>query len=121
MLIGANTNSSRQVDRGIQTVALVGRYAHRLIEEDVLPDCDVVLLESIAHAYSKIKRSQPDVVILCGSADDEYGCQVLSMLALDRETSHIPVLTYLLSDADFDHVDAGFGASAAAGVSPVLH
>ena len=80
-----------------RTVALVGRYAHRHLEETMLcaADCDVVFVESLAHAYSKIKRVLPDLVIVCLSGDDADGCQVLSMLALDRDTSHIPVLTFV--------------------------
>jgi CheY-like chemotaxis protein len=80
-------------------VALVGRYAHRPLDVDgLIPERDVVFVESTAHAYSKIKRALPDVIVMCVSADDVDGCQVLSMLALDRETSHIPVLTYMTSD-----------------------
>jgi PleD family two-component response regulator len=55
---------------------------------------DVVFVESSAHAYSQIKRVQPNLVILCVRIDDLDGFQVLSMLKLDRETRDIPVLTY---------------------------
>ena len=55
---------------------------------------DVVFVESKAHAYSQIKRVQPDLVILCVRIDDMHGFQVLSMLKLDEETRAIPVLTY---------------------------
>lgn len=55
---------------------------------------DVVFVESNAHAYSQIKRVQPDLVILCVRIDDMDGFQVLSMLKLDEETRAIPVLTY---------------------------
>ena len=92
-----------------RTVALVGRYAHQHLEDAMLTiaDCDVVFVESITHAYSKIKRVLPDLVILCLSADDVDGCQVLSMLALDHETSHIPVLTVATPHApDMSAVDA---------------
>jgi PleD family two-component response regulator len=54
---------------------------------------DVVFVESSAHAYSQIKRVQPHLVILCVRIDDPDGFQVLSMLKLDEETRHIPVLT----------------------------
>jgi len=43
---------------------------------------------------------QPDLVIVCMSTHDLDGCQVLSMLALDRETSAIPVLAHVTSLAD---------------------
>jgi CheY-like chemotaxis protein len=55
---------------------------------------DVVFVESAAHAYSQIKRVQPNLVILCVRIDDAYGLQVLSMLKLDDDTKGIPVLTY---------------------------
>lgn len=55
---------------------------------------DVVFVESSAHAYSQIKRVQPDLVILCVRIEDPEGFQVLSMLKLDENTRTIPVLTY---------------------------
>ena len=55
---------------------------------------DVVFVESSAHAYSQIKRVQPNLVILCVRIEDMDGFQVLSMLKLDDETRGIPVLTY---------------------------
>lgn len=55
---------------------------------------DVVFVESSAHAYSQIKRVQPNLVILCVRIDDADGFQVLSMLKLDDDTRSIPVLTY---------------------------
>jgi len=62
---------------------------------------DVVFVESSAHAYSQIKRVQPNLVILCIRIDDADGFQVLSMLKLDEDTRSIPVLTYTTqSDGD---------------------
>jgi len=55
---------------------------------------DVVFVESNQHAYSQIKRVQPNLVILCVRIEDTGGFQVLSMLKLDEETREIPVLTY---------------------------
>ena len=55
---------------------------------------NVVFVESTEHAYSQIKRVQPNLVILCVRIDDADGFQVLSMLKLDDETRRIPVLTY---------------------------
>ena len=51
---------------------------------------DVVFVESNAHAYSQIKRVQPDLVILCVRIDDMDGFQVLSMLKLDEDTRAHP-------------------------------
>ena len=55
---------------------------------------DVVFVESSTHAYSQIRRVQPDLVILCLEFDDAEGLNVLSMLKLDAETRDIPVVTY---------------------------
>jgi PleD family two-component response regulator len=55
---------------------------------------DVVFVESNEHAYSQIKRVQPNLVILCVGVEDLEGFQVLSMLKLDDDTRDIPVLTY---------------------------
>ena len=55
---------------------------------------DVVFVESSAHAYSQIKRVQPNLVILCVRIEDPEGFHVLSMLKLDDDTRDIPVLTY---------------------------
>ena len=59
---------------------------------------DVVFVESVAHAYSQVKRVKPDLVILCVNIDDSDSLQVLSMLRLDEETRSIPVLTYATDD-----------------------
>jgi putative two-component system response regulator len=55
---------------------------------------DVVFVESSRHAYSQIKRVQPNLVVLCLHVDEMDGFQVLSMLKLDDDTRWIPVLTY---------------------------
>jgi PleD family two-component response regulator len=54
----------------------------------------VVFVESSEHAYSQIKRVQPNLVILCVRTDDAEGFQVLSMLKLDEDTRGIPIITY---------------------------
>jgi PleD family two-component response regulator len=74
---------------------------------------DVVFVESNEHAYSQIKRVQPNLVILCVRIEDMDGFQVLSMLKLDDETRGIPVLTYTNEhegqDADGDVADFSDG------------
>lgn len=61
---------------------------------------DVVFVESSEHAYSQIKRVQPNLVILCVRIDDAEGFQVLSMLKLDAGTRDIPVLTYTTEETE---------------------
>ena len=84
-------NGSAEVLELLETVLDAGHY-------------DVVFVESSAHAYSQIKRVQPDLVILCVRMQDGDGLQVLSMLKLDAETRSIPVLTYA-SEGDSDETE----------------
>src|SRR3954451_3188878 len=82
---------------GAQKVVIVNGSAEMLeLLETVLDagNYDVVFVESNEHAYSQIKRVEPNLVILCLRIDDVVGFQVLSMLKLDGETRGIPVLTY---------------------------
>jgi PleD family two-component response regulator len=74
-------NGSPEMLEMLETVLDAGHY-------------NVVFVESSEHAYSQIKRVQPNLVILCVRIDDADGFQVLSMLKLDGETRAIPVLTY---------------------------
>jgi PleD family two-component response regulator len=74
-------NGSPEMVGLLETVLEAGHY-------------NVVFVESSEHAYSQIKRVQPDLVILCVGIDDIDGFQVLSMIKLDEETRDIPVLTY---------------------------
>jgi PleD family two-component response regulator len=67
---------------------------------------DVVFVESSEHAYSQIKRVQPNLVILCVRIDDATGFQVLSMLKLDDDTRAIPVLTYTSEGGDEELEDS---------------
>src|SRR5262249_42202652 len=82
---------------GTQKVAIINGNPEILaLIENVLSagHYDIVFVESVAHAYSHIKRVQPDLVILCVHFDNMEALQVLSMLKLDDETRSIPVLTY---------------------------
>jgi len=74
-------NGSSEILQLLETALEAGHY-------------DIVFVESSERAYSQIKRVKPHLVILCVRMDDLEGLQVLSMLKLDRETEHIPVLTY---------------------------
>jgi CheY-like chemotaxis protein len=82
-------NGSPKILETLETVLEAGRY-------------DIVFVESSTHAYSQIKRVQPNLVILCMRIDDMETFQVLSMLKLDNETRQIPILTYT---ADVDEAE----------------
>src|SRR6266540_6306572 len=102
MLTNAATDTARAADPvgpiiGAQKVVIVNGSPEILDLLETALDAghyDVVFVESSAHAYSQIKRVQPNLVILCVRIDDAQGFQVLSMLKLDEETRAIPVLTY---------------------------
>jgi CheY-like chemotaxis protein len=80
----------------VPKVLLVSNYQgmqHLLAMAQHTVRCDVVFVESTAHAYSQVKRLAPDLVVVCLEIDDLDGCQVLSMLMLDSRTREIPVMT----------------------------
>ena len=93
-------NGSPEILALLETSLDAGRY-------------DIVFVESNEHAYSQIKRVQPNLVILCVRIEDMDGFQVLSMLKLDEETRGIPVLTYTNEyeghDADEEILDLSDG------------
>ena len=96
---GVNSNLHRPISAasGAQKVVIVnGSPAILELLESVLDAgrYDIVFVESSAHAYSQIKRVQPNLVILCVRIDTMETFQVLSMLKLDEETRNIPLLTY---------------------------
>lgn len=74
-------NGGNQMSELLETAVDAGHY-------------DVVFVESITHAYSQIKKVQPDLVIISIRMDDADGVRVLSMLKLDPDTRRIPVLTH---------------------------
>jgi CheY-like chemotaxis protein len=74
-------NGSTEILELLETALDPGRY-------------DIVFVESNEHAYSQIKRVQPNLVVLCLRIADAGGFHVLSMLKLDHATRAIPILTY---------------------------
>jgi len=80
-----------------RSVAVVSHNPDQHVVNAILAavDHEIVLVEPTVHAYSHIKHLRPDLVIVCMSSSDAEGCQVLSMLTLDRETARIPVLAYV--------------------------
>ena len=92
----ATTDSVRQHAAAAtmaQKVVIVNGSADMLEMLETVLDAghyDVVFVESSQHAYSQIKRVQPNLVILCVRTDDADGFQVLTMLKLDDDTSQNP-------------------------------
>lgn len=93
----SQTARTLEIPTAVQKVAIVNGTREILsVVEGVLSagHYDVVFIESPAHAYSHIKRVQPNLVILCVRLEDPAGFHVLSMLKIDPETREIPVITY---------------------------
>lgn len=84
-------NGTTEVLGILETVLDAGRY-------------DMVFVESSDHAYAQIKKTLPNLVILCTRIESLDGFQLLTMLKLDAETRDIPVLTYTseYEGQDFD-------------------
>jgi len=59
---------------------------------------DVVFADSTNDAYSLIRRVKPHLVLVGLRVDHLDGYQVLSMLKLDPETSHIRIVTCTAGD-----------------------
>ena len=74
-------NGSTGVIGMLEAVLEAGRY-------------DMVFVDAGDNAYSQIKSTRPNLVILCTRIEALDGFQLLTMLKLDPETRDIPVLTY---------------------------
>ncbi|HJZ72020.1 MAG TPA: hypothetical protein VKE51_09770 [Vicinamibacterales bacterium] len=105
-----------------RTVAVVATDLQPAVLDTLLDagDYDVVFVESTERAYSCIKKTTPDLVIVCLAIDDLRSFQLLSMLALDPETAEIPVCTWVEAPqlAEFDPV--GFGSFHDASAQPLV-
>src|SRR5262245_20138511 len=88
--------------RTARTVTIVADRTPFEVLQTILDvgDYDVVNIEPVDRAYSHIKRTLPQIVILCLEEDQEAACQVLSMLKLDGSTSRIPVVTCVAPRTD---------------------
>ncbi len=84
-------NGNTEVLGILETVLDAGRY-------------DMVFVESSDRAYAQIKKTLPNLVILCTRIESLEGFHLLTMLKLDDETRDIPVLTYTTDyeGQDFD-------------------
>jgi PleD family two-component response regulator len=96
-IAGSTTTADSAKTTATQKVVIVNGSTDMMTLLETVLDAghyDVVFVESNEHAYSHIKRVQPNLVILCMRIEDRDGFQVLSMLKLDDETRRIPVVTY---------------------------
>ena len=71
--------------------ALRPELLDRLLVDD--NNINVIVVESIERAYSRIRQLQPDVVVVFMNIDDADACQLLSMLHSDRRLRGVNVVT----------------------------
>ena len=93
--VGGNQITSRPLR---SVVAVSGDPQRAQLMDALLADVDlrdIVFVESIARGYSRIKQLAPDIVVVLLGDDPAPACQLLSMLNLDRDTSDIPVVTWM--------------------------
>ena len=97
----AARDHDRETSHRRGTVAIVTRRALEFQHARALhaADHEVVLIGSVSEAYCQIRCVTPDLIVVYLSSHDVEGCRLLSMLALDREISRVPVVTYLTPEA----------------------
>jgi PleD family two-component response regulator len=101
MLTRASALTAPWARRTTQRVVVVNGSRELLQRIEFLLDAghyDIVFAASLDHAYSEVKKTRPDLVILCLALDDPIGFQVLSMLKFDADTARIPLLTCTTDD-----------------------
>ena len=82
--------------------ALRPELLDRLFVDD--NDYDVIVVESIERAYSRIRQVQPTAVVVFMNIDDVDACQLLSMLHIDHELRGVSVVSCTTSsDAGATH------------------
>jgi PleD family two-component response regulator len=98
-------------------VVLVGgdRDALEWLESALEPGrYEMLFVDEVSHAYSRIKEVNPALVVLCSSLNDMGAFQLLTCLNLDEETRQIPVHTYT---TELDGQDLGNDATGVIGDS----
>ena len=86
-------------------VAVSGDPLRQEIIEVMLAEesnCDVIYVEPIPRAYSRIRKIFPHVVIVFCDMEDAAACQLLSMLKIDPALAGIPVITWAAPRPAYD-------------------
>jgi CheY-like chemotaxis protein len=88
------------------TIAIVNVGPRALERFESMPEFDgydLLILDSRTGAYGDIKRLRPSLVVVAAALETD-ACQLLTILKLDEETHHIPVVTIATDPADRDAV-----------------
>ena len=102
-----------------QRVVIVGgdRDALEWLEGALEPGrYEMLFVDEIGRAYSRIKEVSPALVVLCSPLNDIGAFHLLTCLNLDEETRQIPVHTYT---TEWDGQVSGDDAADATGDSPL--
>ena len=111
MMTTTNSRAPMTLPSASQQVVVVSKHPQlNGLLETVLDagQYDIVFVESTEHAYTHIKRLSPHLVIVCLDVDDLDGFQVLSMLKLDADTKHIPLVTCTIAQEEDTAPDESF-------------
>lgn len=65
-------------------------------------NCDVIYVEPIPRAYSRIRTIVPHVIVVFCDMGDAAACQLLSMLKIDPALAGIPVVTRAAPPRTYD-------------------
>ena len=65
-------------------------------------NCDVIYVEPIPRAYSRIRKVFPHVIVVFCDMEDAAACQLLSMLRIDPALAGIPVITWATPRPAYD-------------------
>ena len=99
----ASRMSMRRPTRSV--VAVSGDPARQDIIDALLAEennCDVIYVEPIPRAYSRIRKIFPHVIVIFCDMEDAAACQLLSMLKIDPALAGIPVLTWATPPSGYD-------------------
>jgi hypothetical protein len=113
---GLNKMSSAAVSAGCQIMSRPTRSVVAVSGDSERPElldmllfdateCDVIFVESIARAYSRIKQVTPDLVVVLSEIDDAAACQLLSMLKIDASLSGMLVVMCATGCTDWNCED----------------
>ncbi|MBI4485501.1 MAG: hypothetical protein HY655_05770 [Acidobacteria bacterium] len=103
----AGTN--RTAAAPIQKILVIdgGTSALPMLESMLGAGCYDMLFVESWEAYSQVKKVLPNLVVLCTRIGDMRSFHLLTMLTLDPDTRHIPMLTFIKGCEGQDVEQAG--------------
>jgi DNA-binding NarL/FixJ family response regulator len=108
---------------GVRVVAVSDEALRSTLLDSLADDAslhDVVFVERLANAYKRICQLAPELIIVLMRMDDEAACQLLTMLALDRELLAIRVVTWTIDEGE-ERTDQRIGLPVSTGYTEMAH